>query len=107
MRFLVLMIGACGSLLCGCAGDPYLKVPSLAPRSASAERRASQYHDPFPDDQMGPKTFSRPRDFQVPRTTTRQSSELRSLHMLGPDEAVAPPPSNRADRRYSQVVDPD
>ncbi len=106
MRFSVLMIGASCALLSGCMTDPYLKWPSIAPRSASAERRAAEYHDPFPDDQMGPKTFSRPRDFQAPRTTTRQSAELRSLHMLGPDEAFAPPQSNRPERRYSQVVDP-
>ncbi len=106
MRFSAFMIAAVCSLLTGCAADPYLKTPTLAPRSAAAERASAAYHDPFPDDQMGPKTFSRPRDFQAPRTTTRQAAELRQLHMLGPDEAFAPPPSNRNDRRYSQVVDP-
>lgn len=106
MRFKLLMIGACCGGLAGCAADPYLKTPTLQARSPAAERRAAEYHDPFPDDEMGPKTFSRPRDFHMPRTTTRQSAELRSLHMLGPDEALAPPKSTRPERRYSQVVDP-
>ena len=105
MRFPILISGLAVSALVGCASDPYLKTPQLVPRSAAAELRAAEFHDPFPSDDIGPKTFSRPREFQAPRTQTRQAAELRSWHLLPPNETL-PPESNRPAKRYSQVVAP-
>ena len=96
---------AAACLLTGCfSRDPYLRTPQLMPRNPETERHAAEFHDPFPDENMGPSISGRPLGFQQ-RTTTRNSAELRGLHLLGP-EASLPTKSPQPGHRYSEVVSP-
>ena len=52
---------------------------SCLPRSPGVEARSYDLHDPFPDEEVGPKTGVRPRAFQVPRDETRKTNDLRFL----------------------------
>ncbi len=101
----LMLAAAAACWLTGCLSrDPYLRTPQLMPRHPAAEREAAEFHDPFPDENMGPAISGRPPGFQQ-RTTTRNSAELRGLHLLGP-EASLPAKSAQPGRRYSEVVSP-
>ena len=63
--------------LVGCQETRFLSC--LPKRSATVESRSYDVHDPFPDDEIGPKTFSRPRTFEEPRSDTRKTFDLRNL----------------------------
>lgn len=71
---ILILVAAAGSL--GCQETRFL---SCRPRDSSVESRSYDVHDPFPDEDIGPDTFTRPRTFQVPRSDTRKSFDLRNL----------------------------
>lgn len=106
-------IPACAALflllavnLTGCAYDPKrVKVPEVWPRHPELERRAAEYHDPFPDDSIGPGAGSRPRGFNRQRSETRRAAELRSVHILDGADRL-PSTGGQPDRRFSQAVKP-
>ncbi len=52
---------------------------SCLPRPPGVEARSYDLHDPFPDEDVGPNTFTRPRAFQEPRGETRKTNDLRFL----------------------------
>ena len=60
----------------GCQETRFL---SCRARDPGVESRSFDVHDPFPDDKMGPETFSRPSTFQEPRTDDRKSFDIRNL----------------------------
>ncbi|MBI1314614.1 hypothetical protein GC176_25255 [bacterium] len=92
--------------LTGCAYDPRrMRLPELWPRHPELERRAAEYHDPFPDASVGPDADSRPRGFNRQRSETRRAADLRSVHILDGADRL-PPTSSKPDRRFSQVVKP-
>ncbi len=92
--------------LSGCAYDPKrFKVPEAWPRHPEIERRAAEYHDPFPDDSIGPTADSRPRGFGRQRSETRRAADLRSVHFLDGADRL-PSTNHKPDRRFSQVVEP-
>lgn len=80
---LLILIVAVSSL--GCQETRFL---SCRVREPSVETRSYDLHDPFPDEDIGPKTFTRPRTFQVPRSDTRKSFDLRNLQA---SKGVTPP----------------
>jgi hypothetical protein len=90
----------------GCAYDPRkFQLPQLMPRHPEVERRAAEYHDPFPDDRLGPGSSTRPPGFSRQRTTTREAFELRGIHMLDSADPL-PSTSEAPPKRFSQVVEP-
>ena len=92
--------------LTGCAYDPRrFRLPEVWPRHPEIERRAAEYHDPFPDDAIGPTADSRPRGFGRQRSTTRRAADLRSVHYLDGADRL-PSTSHKPDRRFSQAVKP-
>lgn len=94
------------TMLSGCAYDPKrFKLPEVWPRHPEIERRAAEYHDPFPDDAIGPTADSRPRGFGRQRSETRRAADLRSVHFLDGADRL-PSTSHRPDRRFSQAVKP-
>lgn len=101
LTVIAITIACCAS---GCIRDPYLRLPQWEHRSLATERRAAEFHDPFPDETMGPRVDGRPRDASLQRTTARQASDLRGLHVLGP-EARLPSKSKTAERTYGESVD--
>jgi hypothetical protein len=66
-------------VLAGCQNTPETRFLSWFPRPAAQERRSYDLHDPFPDEQLGPNTFTRPRGFVQPRTEQRKTNDLQFL----------------------------
>ncbi len=66
-------------LMAGCRGTQETQYLKITPRPAQAEIQSYNIHDPFPDEDAGPNTFTRPRAFMVPRTDTRKDYDLRYL----------------------------
>lgn len=63
----------------GC-GTPETRFLTFAPRPAAADIASFKYHDPFPDEEAGPKTFNRPRVFIQPRSETQKSFDKRYIN---------------------------
>jgi hypothetical protein len=82
--WLALMLVVVGSGA-GCQETRFLSCQTRDPR---VEARSYDLHDPFPDEEMGPKTYSRPRTFQEPRSDTRKTFDLRNLQA---SRGVVPP----------------
>jgi hypothetical protein len=74
----------------GCVGPRETQLLTCAPRPPEMERRSYDYHDPFPDEAIGPETSTRPRTFQDPRSDTRKSFDLRFLQTIYPSAAGTP-----------------
>lgn len=94
----------------GCLFSPrfeqQVRLPQLWPRHPVIERRASEYHDPYPDSSIGPGRGVRPLGFHRQRTETRRTAELRGIHLLEPGDRL-PSTGGMPKKRYSQVVSPD
>ncbi|MDA0808576.1 MAG: hypothetical protein O2945_14455 [Planctomycetota bacterium] len=99
---LVLVFGGSGCLF----DTRFVKMPELMPRHPATEHRAAEYHDPFPDESIGPSTGNRPLGYDRQRTATRRAADLRGVHLLDPSDRL--PSTNAAPDtdRFSQVVDP-
>ena len=104
--FLVLLTSLSAT---GCIFSPRFeqltKLPHVVPRHPVIERRAAEYHDPFPSD-FGPGEGVRPTGFHRLRTQTRRTSELRGIHLLEPNDRL-PSTGGLPKKRYSQVVSAD
>lgn len=81
---LTLMLVLAASSL-GCMETRFLSCQTRDPR---VESRSYDLHDPFPDESIGPETFSRPRTFQEPRSDNRKTFDLRNLQA---SRGVTPP----------------
>jgi len=68
----------------GCIGPYETRYLSCIPRRPDVEARSYDWHDPFPDERIGPETASRPRAFQEPRSDTRKNFDLRFLQAMHP-----------------------
>ena len=63
--------------LAGCASDG-TRLPTLAYGDPRAERLAAEYHDPLPEQDIGPYTSARPRGFEHARSEPRRTLEGNS-----------------------------
>jgi len=68
-------------LIAGC-GSPETRLLSWYPQPASLEAKLYDLHDPFPERDAGPDTYSRPRDFLEPRSDSQKSLNLRKLKAM-------------------------
>ena len=72
-RLLGLTVLAAAAAATGCSPQ-FTRYPSLGPLPPERVERASQERfDPFPDDDLGPETFTRPQDYQNERTEQRKT----------------------------------
>jgi len=98
-------------LATGCIFSPQfaqqVRMPALWPRHPVIERRAAEYHDPFPNSAMGPGTGLRPRGFHRQRSETRRTAELRGVHLLDAGDRLPATGGMPARKPYRQVVSPD
>ena len=69
--FVILMVSGCGT--------PETRWLSVRPRPVRDEVASYKWHDPFPDEEAGPKTFNRPRTFLEPRSDAQKSFDLRYI----------------------------
>jgi hypothetical protein len=88
----------------GCLDPRFTRLPTVFPSNPVAENRAIQQTDPFPDPDLGPKTFARPRSFSRPRTEPRRAAEQRMLRGLQIGPEYIPPYYAPSARRYSNAV---
>ncbi len=79
------------AILCGCLNPATTRFPTISTPPAAVEAQSYRIHDPFPDEEMGPSTMTRPRAFDQPRAEQRKILESRAL--LGLDQAPLPPNS--------------
>jgi hypothetical protein len=77
--------------VCGCLTPNNTRLPTLDTPPPPVEKRSYSIHDPFPDEELGPDTMTRPRGFNEPRAEPRKILESRAL--LGLDQAPLPPNS--------------
>ncbi len=103
IRFPLLAI--CGSLLlAGCVTPYNTRLPTLRPRHPAVERRSYEYHDPFPNSDLGPETNQRPWGFARPRTQPRQMWQLRRLGPLPPEATPTAPQSEPLGTAYPESI---
>lgn len=99
---LVLIFGSSGCLL----DTRFVKMPELMPRHPATEHRAAEYHDPYPDESIGPSTGSRPLGFKRQRAEARRAADLRGVHLLDPGDRLPSTSAAPESNRFSEVVDP-
>lgn len=58
------LLALTSSFLAGCITPNTTHFPSLSFMPAEYERREAQIHDPYADSDIGPETYTRPRNFQ-------------------------------------------
>lgn len=68
----------------GCVGPEETQFLSLYERNPTVEARSYDWHDPFPDERVGPDTATRPLAFNEPRSDTRKNLDLRFLQAMHP-----------------------
>lgn len=73
-----LMWSAC-LLLTGCLTPQNTRFPEPWPRDLRSEALSYRFHDPFPDESIGPGTASRPPSYQKQRDPARRAEENRIL----------------------------
>lgn len=101
------MVAILVSGVSGCLFDTrFVQMPQLMPRHPATEQRAAEYHDPFPDESIGPSTGNRPPGFKRQRAEPRRAAELRGIHLLDPGDRLPPTSSAPERNRFSQVVSP-
>lgn len=71
----------------GCVGPAETQFLSCVPRRPDIEARSYDWHDPFPEESIGPDTATRPRSFVEPRSDTRKLFDLRFFEAHHPTAA--------------------
>ncbi|MDA1161762.1 MAG: hypothetical protein O3B13_01540 [Planctomycetota bacterium] len=95
------------SSVSGCLLDTrFVKMPELMPRHPALEHRAAEYHDPFPDESIGPSTGTRPLGYTQQRPEARRAADLRGIHLLDPSDRLPSTSTTPERKRFSQVVSP-
>lgn len=95
MKISELLLGllAALSLALGCVSPGNTRLPQVEARHPIVERRSWEAHDPFPDTDQGPSTFTRPPGFETQRTEPRRAWEDRMFRSFGTPTAVPAPPA--------------
>jgi hypothetical protein len=102
-----LAVVACSLLgLTGCLAPWNFRLPMVFNNAPDVERIEQQYHDPYPDSQLGPSTGSRPRQYNEQRplpVRIREKSDVSRA--ISPNGSVMPPPVSPAPgSQYPSVV---
>lgn len=77
-----------GTTLSGCVNPFNTRLPTVATPPAPVEKQSYNIHDPFPDEDLGPDTMTRPRGFVQPRAEPRKIQEGRALLGLPPGSST-------------------
>ena len=101
---IALILASTGS---GCLLDTrFVQMPQLMPRHPATEHRAAEFHDPYPDESIGPSTGSRPLGFKRQRAEARRAADLRGVHLLDPGDLLPPTSVDQDASQFSEVVEP-
>lgn len=98
-------IGLFAAVLGCCGCSPYTtRLPTFGFGPPLAEKRAYERNDPFPNEELGPDTYTRPRGFVEPRTEERKSLEGRILNNVQPESASPYPTPPMTGSDYPDAV---
>ncbi|MBW3539998.1 MAG: hypothetical protein KY476_07005 [Planctomycetes bacterium] len=94
------------AVLCagGCITPWNTRLPTFAPSDPAVERRLYQVHDPFPDQELGPETMTRPRAYEEERPQPRQIQEGRTFRDLAVPAGPSLPPLAPSSYRYPAAL---
>jgi len=99
----LLLVASCLTGLSGCLAPWSIRLPTVFNNPPDVERVEQQYHDPYPDSQLGPSTGSRPRQFDeqrpLPVRIREKADGARSQGFIMP-----PPVSPGPGSEYPGVV---
>ncbi|TXT39577.1 MAG: hypothetical protein FD138_42 [Planctomycetota bacterium] len=100
-----LIAAICCSGLSGCHPQ-FTRAPDLVPRTQAQDKALWTYHNPFPDETVGPTVDHRPAGSEYQRTMPRQAIEKDSM-TFGPQGAIDPTrPAARLNPKTANVVQP-
>ncbi|GEM_PF-741968 len=91
---LCLPLGILACLASGCVSPLNTRFPQPFIYNQKAEAVSYQYHDPFPDENIGPGVGTRPPSFQTQRDPARRAAEnrlLRGYNLEGAPTGSLPP----------------
>jgi len=74
-RISLSLLGAVALCAGGCVNSGNTQLPQLGFNDARYERAAAEYHDPFPETDVGPGVSARPRGFTTARSEPRRTLE--------------------------------
>jgi hypothetical protein len=92
--------------LTGCLNPSNYRLPTVFNKAPEIERVEQQYHDPYPDSQLGPSTGSRPLQYNEQRplpVRIREKSDGTRVRGLDPS-LTSPPVSPSPGSQYPAVV---
>lgn len=90
----------------GCLAPWNVRLPRFFNSNPDVERLEQQYHDPYPDAQLGPSTGTRPLQYNEQRPMAvriREKSDASRSRGLG-GGTIPPPVSPGAGSQYPAVV---
>ena len=73
-RISLLLVGAV-ALCAGCVNPGNTQLPRVGYNDARYEQAVAEYHDPFPETDVGPGVSARPRGFTTARSEPRRTLE--------------------------------
>jgi hypothetical protein len=97
---------AASAVVTGCITPWNTRLPTLDPGIPAVERRMYEIHDPYPEQDLGPDTQTRPRYFEEPRSQPRRLLEGRMLRDLGPSGVPTTPAVPPSAAQYPDSVQP-
>jgi len=101
--FLVLLV-VCSLLCTGCFNPAFTRMPNCQVPNLFAERNSIERFDPFPSEDIGPETLSRPPSYVKQRTEQRRDAELRTFFGYPLQQAPVGPRIPSASYQYRNVV---
>ena len=88
----------------GCVNPLNTQFPQPFPTSMQAEELSYRFHDPFPDNDIGPQTMTRPPSYMDQRSQERRAAENRMLRGYNLQEAPVSAVPPRAAYQYPESV---
>lgn len=88
---ILLVVAGIAFATSGCINPMLTRLPTFGVNHPTSESRAYQQQDPFPDPDIGPDMFSRPRGYERPRTESRKAAEQRLLYGAPNSPEYVPP----------------
>lgn len=101
-----ILFATAAAIASGCFNLRTTALPTPLVHHPQTERKSYERHDPFPAQDLGPATQTRPRGFGAPRNAARQAAEQRILKGLPSHSSAPSPGSPRSPTQYPQAVQP-
>lgn len=101
--FLALLVGCC-LVSAGCLNPAFTRMPNCQVPNLFAERNSIERFDPFPSEEIGPETFSRPLSYVKQRSEPRRDAELRTFFGYPLQQAPLGPRIPTSSYQYPNVV---